>query len=418
MTTQAKVGAFTLIGLGLLSFILVQLSDFQIFKAKDYTLHVLFREVVGVNPSAEVRFAGVLVGKVFSVQTDGMGARVTIKVQPDIKIPKGSNIAVSSSGFLGEKFIGISPIHDTKEYYQDGDIVQGIEEQTMDNVMMNMNQVIDQVHDLLTAMNGIIANPELKTSLVDTTKNIKAMTDVFARVAMNNEQDMQNMIRNMNAITNALKQTTEEVDKLTKKFSNDGQSGEELRKTVENLSRASESVKNMTQVLESVVTDPKTAENLKETLENARQVSERANQILGGAGEMKTKAHLEGMHSGIEDKTRVNAGLSLQFNEKKFLNLGLESIGDGNKFNAQVGQNFSKNFAGRVGMIAGDVGLGLDGYLGSRWKLSADVYDPDDVRLRARLQYRIFDNTHIFSQVNDLNNRHDRATYVGIRQEF
>ena len=54
MSNEAKVGAFTLAGIVLLAGFLFGLSNFHLFGTKNYSLHIGFTEVIGLNPSAEV----------------------------------------------------------------------------------------------------------------------------------------------------------------------------------------------------------------------------------------------------------------------------------------------------------------------------------------------------------------------------
>ena len=101
MTTEAKVGIFTLVGIALLGFIVVHLSGFRAGTDKSYTIYVGFTQVMGLNPGAKVRFAGVEAGTVKELTTDGLGARVELKIQPEIKIPKDAKISTAMNGVMG-----------------------------------------------------------------------------------------------------------------------------------------------------------------------------------------------------------------------------------------------------------------------------------------------------------------------------
>ena len=57
MTTEAKVGAFTLIGLALLAYMIVHLSGFSFSGSKGYNINVLFSQANGLRPGAVVRYA-------------------------------------------------------------------------------------------------------------------------------------------------------------------------------------------------------------------------------------------------------------------------------------------------------------------------------------------------------------------------
>ena len=84
MSNEVKVGAFTVCGLALLAAMLIGLSGVSFFGPSQYTLYATFPEVIGLNPAAEVRFAGVPAGKVLNVEAEGMHVLVTMAVNKDI----------------------------------------------------------------------------------------------------------------------------------------------------------------------------------------------------------------------------------------------------------------------------------------------------------------------------------------------
>ncbi|MGP1366794.1 MAG: MlaD family protein [Schwartzia sp. (in: firmicutes)] len=424
MTNEAKVGAFTLIGLALLAVILFHMSDIRLFGGKDYTLYIGFDEAVGVNPSAEVRFAGVLVGRVRSVETDGMGALVTAEIRPDIHIPRTSRISISSSGFLSEKFIGILPGKDTGDYLTDGEYVYGVGEQTMDSILGSMNKLMEEVHGMVASMNHVLGSKDLQHSLVDTavnvrdiTANMRDLTGAFAQMAGENRADVSAMVKHLNVVARNLADTTGEVERMVAEFSGDGQTAANLRLTIANLSATSQRIERMAASVEGVVTDPKTAEDVKALLHNARSVSERADRLMGGLGDAAVTTGVEAMYSGKDSDWRANFDVEVAPSPDRFLRLGFDGIGADNRFNAQVGRRRG-GLTTRFGLVDSRVGLGVDADAGSRWRFSLEAYDLNDVALKAKVRYRLGESTYLFSQVNQLNDREKRTAYVGVRQEF
>lgn len=424
MTNEAKVGAFTLAGLALLAFILVQMTDIRLLGAKRYTLHVSFTEAIGINPGSEVRFAGVDVGRVLSVGTDGMAAVVTAEIQSDIRIPRSSRISIASSGFLGEKFIGIMPGKDNGDYLGDGEYVYGVPEQTMDALLANMNRLVEDVHEMVVSMNAVVGDPRLQNSLVDTvvnvqgvTANLRDMTGAFAQMMVDSGPEVSAMVRNLNAVSINLMRTTSEVEQLVSDFSGDGRTAADLRLAIANLAVTSQRIDRMATSLEGVVTDPQTADDLRATLQNAREASEKANRMMTGFAGARLQTGVETMYSGRRDLWQTNFDLRLYPSEDSFLLLGFDDIGEGSQFNAQVGRKKGA-VTGRFGIIDSKVGLGLDADAGDRWRFSIDAYDFNEVALKARLRYRVADHTYLFSQVDHLNARDRRAAYVGVRREF
>ena len=139
--------------------------------------------------------------------------------------------------------------------------------------------------------------------------------------------------------------------------------------------------------------------------------------MLDGLGGGAITPGLEVMYSGKEHEWRTNFDVTFEPSDKNLFRIGINDIGDGNRFNLQAGRRMGALTA-RAGIIDSKVGIGLDADAGKYWKFSLDAYDLNDIRLRPRASVRVGKNTYVFGQVNDANHREKRATYVGVRQEF
>ncbi len=148
MTTEAKVGAFTVVGVVLFVAVAMLLSGVSLSGHKGYTLYAGFKQVIGVEPQSVVRLSGVPVGKVKSIRNDGGGVTVSLDIDGNAKIPKGSAVTVASAGVMGEKFINILPSKDQGIYLGDGDYLIGQEEEGLDSLMDKAGGVLDQVRPL------------------------------------------------------------------------------------------------------------------------------------------------------------------------------------------------------------------------------------------------------------------------------
>lgn len=424
MSNEVKVGAFTVCGLALLAAMLIGLSGVTLFSPSQYTLYVTFPEVVGLNPAAEVRFAGVLAGKVNSVETEGMHVLVTMSVNHDIRIPHASKITVSSSGFLGEKYINILPARDTGVYLDPDDRVAGSPEESMETVMAKLSVLIEQAHEMLNGINSVVNNPDMNASLVatainlkDITGNVREMTGTFSRMAAHNESEINRMVHGLSMLSVSLASAAQEVEAMVKDFSGDGEAAANLRATVANIATTSARIDNMAKSLEGVVTDPQTAEDLRAVLHNTRQVTEKADKMMSGLGGGAITPGLEVMYSGQESNWRANFDVTANLSDKNLFKIGVNDIGEGNRFNLQAGRKMGALTA-RAGIIDGEIGLGLDADAGKYWRFSLDAYDLNNIRLRPRASVRVGKSTYIFGQVDDVNDGDRRATYAGVRQEF
>ena len=90
-----------------------------------YYLLTHFQNVEGIVKGSDVMTAGIKVGEVDSILLDqnNFSAIVRLKIQSKIKLPLDSQASVVSSGFLGGKFIAITPGSDSNDL-ADNDVIK------------------------------------------------------------------------------------------------------------------------------------------------------------------------------------------------------------------------------------------------------------------------------------------------------
>ena len=434
MSAAAKVGAFTIGGIMMLSSAIFTLGNFNFNSEDDIVFFANFKQVLGLSPQADVKINGISVGKVEDLVAAGGSVTVVMRVPPDTKIPTDSKVTITSVGVMGEKFINIIPSTDNGNYVKNGDYLFGIEEAGMNAMFENLNKVMGKVEDLLGAVQNIIGDDNFQKSVAtmsdnmkDATSHINGMTEVIERIAVNNESNVNQMVASMNGVLESMNRSMATVEHMVNnidKFAGDPQTAADLKETLKNISETSQSVASMAENMNKVVSDPQVAEDMKATLHNARNLTERADKILGkvqGATDKVSKIDVtpsvDVMYSGGESNWKTNFNVDITSGDTS-VDIGAESIGDGTKLNAHVGKKFGTDFGAHGGIIAGKPGVGVDAYAGDKWKFSAEVYDINDATLRLKTQYKVSDSTYILGEWHDINHRDDRAAYLGIRQEF
>ena len=104
------VGLFVLIGAAALVFLALQAANLLNLNFESgYRITARFDNIGGLKPQAAVRSAGVVVGRVESIEFDDKTyqARVTLALQERYVFPKDSSLKILTSGLLGEQHIGI-----------------------------------------------------------------------------------------------------------------------------------------------------------------------------------------------------------------------------------------------------------------------------------------------------------------------
>lgn len=426
MSNEAKVGIFTMIGLSLLTGIIFYLNGFNFGKDKDYSFDITFNQVIGLKVGAGVSYAGIDVGRVSTIEAYKDKAKVTVVIKGDMKIAKDSLFTISSDGLMGEKFVSIMPPrHPSGEYLVAGESVQGVDEKGLDYLLSQAGVTLDDVRGLIKSMNDVLGNKKVQESLVQTAVNLKELTgnmnqimEVMATLSVNNQQDIDKMIKNMSAMTDSMANAADEIELMINEFSGNGETATNMKVAIANLSETSKSIKNMATNMETVIGDPQTAQNLKNIIQNANNISQRADNMMSKVSSIEVKPGVETLYSGGQSQWMVNADVKVYTDPNSFLLIGADDIGgDDSGTNLQVGTG-NDVFTGRGGLIDDKIGVGVDLKAGEKAKISVDAYDPNDLRVKLKGQYKVANDTYLIGQIKDINNSDDRAAYVGLRHEF
>jgi phospholipid/cholesterol/gamma-HCH transport system substrate-binding protein len=422
ISTEAKVGSVSLIACVLLAYIIIHLGSFT-FGDKGYPVEAVFNQVNGLKEGNVVRYAGVDVGRIKGVEVLPEGVKITMMMNPGVKIPEGSKFMIGADGLMGEKYINISPASQSSGFLAPHAVVRGEELQGLDELIASSDKVLAEIHDLVKSLNEIMGDEKTKDAMKNTILNAQEITNNLAMITGNlarmtgENGDLTATVNNLSAMSQSLRNAAARADSMMMEVDNGGQTARDLQETLRNINTTSQRVEKMALSLEGVVTDPEMAQNIKETIRNARAASEKANKVLTRASSINAKMGFETLYNNDTGKYNSNADVRINTSPQDFAVIGVDGIGEGSKGNFQIGKGDEK-FAGRAGVIDSKMGVGVDTQIGKQMKLSVDVYDPNDVRVKLRTQYQIAPDTFIVGQTDGINKQEDRSTSFGIRKDF
>ena len=262
-TTEAKVGAFTIIGIALFIAGIPLVGRIDIWAKPQMTITGDFAQVNGLKNGNQVKYSGVAIGNVSDIEITPHGVVVKMKLDEKTQIPSDSTFTLGPDGFLGDKFIQISP-GQSKVFLQDGDSVKGEGADAMDKAMQSAQKLMDGTEKMLQSINNIIGDPATQNALKHSLQSTATMAD------------------NAVAITQNMADVTAQLNQAAQQFNADGNAGNDMRAILTNLKQTTDRVDNMARSMESTVTDPKAQQNIKETLHNTAQISARINKLMGG----------------------------------------------------------------------------------------------------------------------------------------
>ncbi len=151
--TELYVGLFVLLGLLLLGAFAFQFGKFGQGGGETYPLTVKVRDASGIRVGAPVRIGGLDIGTVNSEPTldlDFKMLSIEILVREGMRIPRGSEVNIGTSGLMGDRFIRILPPHGRIEgFYDPGEEVAASSTATIDDVASGAVQTLGQAEDTL-----------------------------------------------------------------------------------------------------------------------------------------------------------------------------------------------------------------------------------------------------------------------------
>ncbi|MDR2209145.1 MAG: outer membrane lipid asymmetry maintenance protein MlaD [Azoarcus sp.] len=126
-TLDLWVGVFVALGIGALIFLAVKVGSFSDVSSRGstYVLEATFEDVGGLKVRAPVKSAGVLVGRVGSIQLDPkiFRAVVRLNINKEFTFPTDTSASILTSGVLGEQYVGLGAGYKT-EVLKDGNVLE------------------------------------------------------------------------------------------------------------------------------------------------------------------------------------------------------------------------------------------------------------------------------------------------------
>lgn len=109
LNIEFAVGLFVIAGILCLGYLSIKLGRMEILGGKGYEVYAIFSNTGGIKTGSAVVLAGVEVGRVKSISLENYQAKITLTLQPEIKIQEDAVATIKTKGLVGEKYIEIIP---------------------------------------------------------------------------------------------------------------------------------------------------------------------------------------------------------------------------------------------------------------------------------------------------------------------
>ncbi|MGA7104938.1 MAG: MlaD family protein [Candidatus Deferrimicrobiaceae bacterium] len=286
MSKEAKVGIFVLLGIVILTFFTFRVSKLGGIGVKGYQLTVDFESAAGLEPKANVKMAGVPIGKVEEIKLVGNNARLVLRIKEGIKIPIDSVVSIQTQGLLGEKYVEILPGKETGQMLPPGGrVANTVPPANLDEIIQKVSMISEDVKNFTHTLSETLGTEEGRKALADIIRNTRETTEVLRAVVTGNEERLNRILANVDTLSTDLK----EISSANK---------EDLRVTIANLRVFSETLKTeapglarklqeMSERVSGVVGENR--ENIRVSMENLRSASAKLDNTLDSAGKVMAR---------------------------------------------------------------------------------------------------------------------------------
>ncbi|MFW7377641.1 MAG: MlaD family protein [Oligoflexus sp.] len=442
LSTEFKVGLFTLVGIAATVFSIFILSPGLFDREKRIRYFTILDDASGILEKTHVRTNGVTIGRVLSVSLHERATKVRFEIRSDVAIPEGSKVVVRTVGFLGDRFIEIQRHQKSTEIIEEGGFIpQARDPGDINEVIAVLGSIGQDIKKVTENLAAVLGDEQGRESMANMVKNIEDFTNDARGMLRENREDVQTMVTNLREFSQTLNDVLdgENRERLERILTNFDSSMEEVKGATKNINLISEKVERGEGTLGKLINEDETLVELESAIRDIREVLAPATRLQIG---VETHAEIR-----RDESSQAYFNLKLQTRPDLFYLIGFTDVSErirdtttetiatdpvtnetrirerirdekSLRFNLQVAKRW--NWIGaRMGLFESKGGVAADVYMfRSRLRLSVEAFDfagqnDDDVRRTAHLKVyasALFFN-HIFTIIGiDDPTRIDPAT--------
>lgn len=235
--SEIQVGITVLAALAILIVGVVWLKDYSLHR--DLRIwHVRFSQTGGLAASDEVQVNGLRKGAVSDMKLEGDHVIVDLALAKGVDLTHDSRVAVRNVGLMGEKVIAID-LKTTGGVYGKDEIIPGVYELGVPEVMASMGGAVDNVNRITTQLSRIADAMDKNGDLAGAVRNFRETSEDLKAAVQENRVALRQTIADFSAVSKTARRLT--TDRET-----------QLRQTLDNFSQAAENLNHVAVRLDSL----------------------------------------------------------------------------------------------------------------------------------------------------------------------
>ena len=234
---EIQVGLTVLAALVILIVGVVWLKDYSLHRDVQIW-HVNFAQTGGLAASDEVQVNGMRKGAVSEMKLQGDHVIVDLALDKEVHLTRDSRVAIRNVGLMGEKVIAVD-LKTTGGAYGKDDIIPGIYELGVPEVMASMGGAVDNVNRITTPLSRIADAMDKNGDLATAVRNFRETSENLKLAVQENRVSLRQALGDFAAMSKTARGLTTDREV-------------QLRRTLDNFSQAADHMNQMAMRLDSL----------------------------------------------------------------------------------------------------------------------------------------------------------------------
>lgn len=442
---ELKVGLLSLMAIASLVIVSLQVTSNKTNFGEFVEYRTILNDATGIYEKSSIKVAGIVAGRINSIELSGSQALVKFEVLKSIKVTQFSVLRIKSVGFLGDKYIDIFLGNPDAPRLKEFSMVRNESGAGFEQLGKDASEILKDVK--------IIAKVVRESLYTDDKKNaIKQIVDQINQFSHNANDISRSLKTILTENESKVKSVVENLRKVSEQlaFETDRYQDDSLLSNLERVGPILANIDTAVADLKEIVTDVKSGKGTVGKLLRDEEVIDRVNETLSGVnmivGRVNNFKTNVAIFSGVNNKdgTKTEAEFDLVPGPERFFRFGVitgdaatierkslttttidngtpvvtnetESSESEYRFNLQMGKNIGRyNF--RAGLFESTGGIGVEYFLpeyGSRTYLEIFDYREDiGAKIKLATEYRIWNVLHAKAMAEDIGRSSENHIYT------
>lgn len=413
MGTEFKVGLFSLLGLSAAAVAIFFVSP-ELFDRKTKTsYYTILKDASGILENTHVKTNGVNIGRVVTVKLNNNATQVQLEIFADVPVPAGSEIAVRTVGFLGDKYIDVVRPENTGERLSpDGFIPRSPDSADISEVVRLVGSIAQDVKKVTENLAVVLGDKNGQKKLSNIVDNIEQLTFNAKEMFAENRQDVRALISNFQELSTSLREVVnpENRAKIDRILANFDKSMEDVKGASNHIRLISEKIDKGQGTLGRLVNDDAAMVQIEGAVKDLREVLAPATKLqvsVDTHGELRRDESSQ-TYFNLKLATRPDSYYLLGFTDysQRVIETTRETLDNDPSGNPRTREKIKDNkslrinlqlakrwrwIGARLGLFESTGGMAADAYLWrDRFRLSLEAFDfskkDEDERRTAHLK--------------------------------